>query len=164
MIIFILFCIFILFVFVVLIGAPYVPTLGTQQREALQLLKLKKGQTVLDLGSGDGRFLREAAKQGYKAVGIEANPLLVIISYIACLPYRNQVTVKWGNMWTKQWPPVDGVYVFLHTRFMQKLDKKLEQQYSGKNVNVVSYAFEIPGKKVVKSKNGLFLYKYGNAN
>jgi hypothetical protein len=114
----------------------------------------------MDLGSGDGRFLREAAKQGYKAVGIEANPILVCVSYIVCLPYRSHVTILWGNMWTKKWPKVDAVYVFLHTRFMQKLDKKLEQQYSGKNVNVVSYAFEIPGKKVVKTENGLFLYKY----
>jgi 16S rRNA A1518/A1519 N6-dimethyltransferase RsmA/KsgA/DIM1 with predicted DNA glycosylase/AP lyase activity len=155
-----LICVFILFVFVVLIGAPYLPTLGSQQRSALQLLTLKKGQTVMDLGSGDGRFLREAAKQGYKAVGIEANPILVCVSYIVCLPYRSNVTILWGNMWTKKWPKVDAVYVFLHTRFMQKLDKKLEQQYSGKNVNVVSYAFEIPGKKVVKTENGLFLYKY----
>jgi SAM-dependent methyltransferase len=110
---------------VVLIGAPYVPTLASQQREAIQLLSLQKGKTILDLGSGDGRFLREAARQGYYAVGIEANPILVIISYLVCLPYRKRVRIIWGNMWRVKWPPADGLYVFLHTRFMSRLDKKI---------------------------------------
>lgn len=149
-----------LFGFVVAIGAPYVPTLASQQRDALRLLQLQKGETVLDLGSGDGRFLRAAAQQGYNAVGIEANPLLVIVSYIVCLPYRKRVRVIWGDMWRVQWPEVQGIYVFLHTRFMKRLDKKITQKYSSKKVNVVSYAFEIPGKSVVKKQNALYLYHY----
>lgn len=149
-----------LFGFVIIIGAPYVPTLASQQREALKLLDLEKGQTVLDLGSGDGRFLREAARQGYQAVGIEANPLLVLVSLIICLPYRKNVRIIWGDMWHANWPKADGIYVFMHTRFMKKLDNKIIQQCSGKNINVVSYAFEIPGKNVVKKHKGLFLYRY----
>ncbi len=149
-----------LFGFVIFIGAPYVPTLATQQRQALKLMDLEKGQTVLDLGSGDGRFLREAARQGYRAVGIEANPLLVLVSLIICLPYRKNVRIIWGDMWRTKWPKVDGIYVFLHTRFMKKLDNKIIQQYSGKNINVVSYAFEMPDRKIVKKQKGLYLYRY----
>jgi SAM-dependent methyltransferase len=149
-----------LFGFVVLIGAPYVPTLASQQREALQLLGLQKGQTILDLGSGDGRLLREAARQGYRAVGIEANPVLVLVSIIICLPYRKRVRIIWGDMWRVKWPATDGIYVFLHTRFMKKLDNKIIQQYSSKKINVVSYAFEIPGRKAVKRAKGLYLYVY----
>ncbi len=149
-----------MFGFVIFIGAPYVPTLATQQRQALKLMDLEKGQTVLDLGSGDGRFLREAARQGYRAVGIEANPLLVLVSLIICLPYRKNVRIIWGDMWRTKWPKVDGIYVFLHTRFMKKLDNKIIQQYSGKNINVVSYAFEMPDRKIVKKQKGLYLYRY----
>ena len=157
---FVVFIVLLLFGFVIIIGAPYVPTLASQQREAIRLLSLKKGQTILDLGSGDGRFLREAARQGYYAVGIEANPLLVLISYIVCLPHRKNVRIIWGNMWLVEWPSVDGIYVFLHTRFMKKLDNKIMQQYSSKNINVVSYAFKIPDRKIAKTKKGLYLYKY----
>lgn len=160
MLFFVAILVLLLFGLVVFIGAPYVPTLATQQRDALELLALQKGQTVLDLGSGDGRFLRESARQGYQAVGIEANPLLVVVAYIVCLPYRKQVRIIWGDMWRTEWPQAEGIYVFLHTRFMKKLDKKIVQKYSGKKINVVSYAFEIPNKKVVKKLNGLFLYKY----
>lgn len=145
---------------VILIGAPYLPTLSSQQRAALKLLDLHPGKTVLDLGSGDGRFLREAARQGYKAVGIEANPLLVLVSMLVCLQYRQNVHIIWGNMWHGKWPSADGIYTFLHSRYMKKLDKKITQEYNGKNVNVVSYAFKIPGKKVVKKQKGLFLYRY----
>lgn len=144
---------------VVFIGAPYLPTLKVQQERALDLLDLKPGQTVIDLGSGDGRFLLAAAKRDLNAVGIEANPLLVVVSYLLTFKYRNKVKIKWGNIWGS-WPQADGIYVFLHTRFMSKLHKKITQQYTGKKVKVVSYAFEITDMKPVKSKNGLFLYKY----
>ena len=39
----------------VLFGPPYLPTLAPNLKTALDLLDLKSGQTVLDLGSGDGR-------------------------------------------------------------------------------------------------------------
>ncbi len=37
------------FGFVVAFGAPYLPTLGKQQQQALELLGLKPGQTMLEL-------------------------------------------------------------------------------------------------------------------
>jgi precorrin-6B methylase 2 len=72
------------FQFVVLfLGAPYVPTLHKQREIALDLLKLKPGQTLIDLGCGDGAMLIEAAKRGIKVVGYEINPLLVFIAWAA---------------------------------------------------------------------------------
>lgn len=158
--IYLLFILLLSFGLVVLIGAPYVPTLRKQQEEALDLMKLKKGQTVLDLGCGDGRFLLAAAKRDINAVGIEVNPFLVIVAYFVTFKYRKLVTVKWGNMWRGDWPATDGIYVFLHTRFMSRLHNKITQSYKGKKVIVVSYAFEITDVKPVKSKDGLFMYKY----
>ena len=44
----------------------------------LGLAKVKKGDTVYDLGSGDGRVVIAAAKEfGVKAVGFEMDPDLV---------------------------------------------------------------------------------------
>jgi DNA modification methylase len=62
---------------VILRGAPYVPTLDPQARAALELLDLKPGQTLLELGSGDGKILVVAARAGLHVVGIELNPFLV---------------------------------------------------------------------------------------
>jgi len=148
-----------LFGMVVLFGAPYLPTLSVQTELGLDMLGLKPGQTLLELGSGDGRVLRVAAKRGLQVIGYELNPLLVIISYIVTWKYRRQVKIIWGNYWLKNWPQADGIYVFLLNKYMPKLDTKIVQQY-GKNVKLVSFAFKIPGRKPVKAEKGIFLYQY----
>lgn len=145
---------------VLLFGAPYLPTLKTQQQQALQLLSLAPGQTLLELGSGDGRMLRAAAKQGINAVGYELNPILFVISWLLALPYGNKIRIRFGNFWSDQWPETDGIYVFLLDKYMNKLDKKIIQQYHSKNIKLVSYTFKIPGKKPTKTQGALYLYTY----
>lgn len=148
-----------LFSFVVLFGAPYLPTLKPQIDSAFDLLDLKSGQTILELGSGDGRVLRAAAQRGLNAVGYELNPLLVLVSLAVTWRYRNQVKIVWGNFWTKQWPPSDGIFVFLLDRYMVKLDNKITSS-KHRPKKLVSFAFKIPGKKPTKTRNALYLYTY----
>lgn len=148
-----------LFSFVILFGAPFLPTLSSRKEEALDLLDLKPGQTMLELGSGDGRMLRAAAERGVTAIGYELNPLLVLWSRLINWKYRKNITVHWGNYWRHTLPATDGIYVFLLNPFMEKLDKKITQEIR-KDVKIVSFAFAIPGKKTVKELNGMMLYKY----
>lgn len=143
---------------VVFFGAPYLPTLNNQKIAALELLSLKPGQTLIEAGSGDGRVLKAAAERGLYAVGYELNPLLVIISWFVTMKHRDKVRIVWGNYWSKNWKEADGVYVFLYTKYMKKLDDKLSKL--GKSVKLVSVIYRIPGKKPVKEKNGVFLYQY----
>ncbi len=150
---------FIAFTFVIAFGAPFLPTLKARVPEALDLIDLKPGETLLELGSGDGRVLLAAAKRNINAVGYELNPLLVIYSWLLTLRYRKNVKIIWGNYWNRQWPKSNGIFVFLLQPYMSKLDKKLVQQYDYKG-RVVSFAFTIPDKKPSKEKNGLYLYKY----
>lgn len=148
-----------LFGFVVLFGAPYLPTLTRQTEAAFELLDLKPGQTLIELGSGDGKVLVAAAKRGISAVGYELNPLLVLISIGMTWRYRDKVKVIWGNFWWHKWPEADAIFTFLLPRYMKKLDKKITQ-YKHKPVKLVSFAFSIPGKKVVAQREGLFVYEY----
>ena len=148
------------FGFVIIFGAPYLPTMKQQQLQALELLDLKPGQTMLELGSGDGRMLIAAARQGIKSVGYELNPILFIVSKIICFKYRKFVKIYYGNFWYKKWPKAEGIFVFLHPRFMKKLDSAVKEQYASQSVKLVSYAFKIPGQKPLKTKNALYLYKY----
>ena len=156
----IIFLVLLCFSFVILFGAPYLPTLNKQQQDALDLLNLQPGQTMLELGSGDRRMLLAAAKRGIYATGYELNPILVVISYVVTWQYRKLITIRLGNVWQAQWPPTDGIYVFLLEKFMKRLDKNITQIYDGKNVKVVSYTFKIPGKTPVKTKDALYLYEY----
>lgn len=144
---------------VILFGAPYVPTLSKSRKAAFELLDLKKGQTILEPGCGDGRILVEAAKRGLNAVGIELNPLLYLTSLVLTFRYRKQVKVIWGNFWTRDWPETDGVFVFLLDKYMDKFDNKIKSSQKTPT-KIASFAFKIPGKKPVKEKNGVFLYEY----
>jgi len=153
------FILILIFGSVILFGAPYLPTLKNQIDSIFELLDLRKGQTMIELGSGDGRILLEAGKRGIKAIGYELNPILVMYSRIKVYKYRGTVKVIWGNYWVKDWPETDGIFVFLLDRYMQRLNKKVIHKYS-KPINLVSFAFKIPDRKIDSSKKGLFLYKY----
>lgn len=141
---------------VMLVGAPYVPTLRPQTTAALELLDLRPGQTLLELGSGDGTVLVAAAQAGLCVIGIELNPFLVAVSWLRTRKYRRQVRIIWGNLWWVRWPACDGVFVFLLGRFMPKLDRRMQQIKKP----LASFAFRIPGREIIAERAGVFLYKY----
>ena len=72
---------------------PYDPTVGQQGKDVvwvptsdalvetmLNMAQLKPEDTLIDLGSGDGRTVIAAAKRGATALGIEYNPDMVALS------------------------------------------------------------------------------------
>ncbi len=147
------------FFYVVLFGAPYLPTFSHQINVALDLMNLDSGATVLDLGCGDGRFLREAARQNLKVIGYEINPILYLVAFLSTRRYGKNVKIVFGNYWQLKLPPSDGIFVFLLPKFMTKLDNKM-LNYKYKPVKLVTFAFEVPSRKVIKSKDNVFLYQY----
>jgi hypothetical protein len=144
---------------VVLSGAPYLPTLHRQRHIALELLNLKKGQMLVDLGCGDGSILLAAARQGLVAVGYEINPLLAGFVWLRTRPYRRQVRVVWGSFWRADISQADGVFVFLIENKMAKLDRFISRQVI-KPLKVVSHGFTIPGRRPLRQREALFLYHY----
>lgn len=150
----------IVFGVVILVGPPYLPTLSKQINTALDLMDLKPGQTLLELGAGDGRVMKAAAERGLNVVGIEINPFLVIIARIRCWRYRKQVSIIWDDMWKAHWPQADGIFTFMIQRQMERLDKKIVAWHE-KPVMLASFAFHIPHKAPTSKYNGIFLYKYG---
>jgi len=60
------------------LDTPYVPTPQVVVDRMLELARVKPGETVIDLGSGDGRIMIEAASRyGARGFGVELDPLLV---------------------------------------------------------------------------------------
>ncbi|HVX58696.1 MAG TPA: hypothetical protein VG964_03080, partial [Candidatus Saccharimonadales bacterium] len=125
---------------------------------ALDMLDLKPGQTLYDLGCGDGRMLKAAAKAGLNAVGYEMSPMLVLIARIVNFRYRRQVKVIMGNYWNADISAADGIFVFLLDKYMARLDKKVTAL--NKPIKVASYTFQIPGKKPIRKENAVYLYSY----
>ena len=149
---------FFMFSFVLLFGAPYLPTLTKQVDTAVELAGLSPGDTILELGCGDGRVLLRAARHGLNAVGYEINPILFLVAYLRTRRYAKQISVIYGNFWNKHWPAADAVYVFLLPRLMPKLEFKVKQESLVKP-RVISFAFQFPGIKPKSVKDGVFLYE-----
>lgn len=60
------------------LDTPYVPTPQVVVDRMLELARVKPGETVIDLGSGDGRIMIEAASRyGARGFGVELDPFLV---------------------------------------------------------------------------------------
>lgn len=142
-----------------LFGAPFLPTHNPQVLVAFELIKLKKGQTLLELGSGDGRVLLEAARRGIYSIGYELNPFLVLYSKLITWKYRKYIKIVWGNFWHKTLPASDGIFIFLLEPYMKKVDAKIEAE-AKKPQKMVSYAFGVADRKPVRVKSGMHLYHY----
>lgn len=145
-------------------GAPLVPSKKPTALRMIELLKIKPGEIVYDLGSGDGRLLILAAKQGAIAVGIEINPYAVLWSRFMAwrAGVSSQVSVKWGNYWWVDLSKADKISVYLLPNFMKKLSGKLQKEVK-KGTLIASNAFSIPELKLIKQeeigKERVYLYK-----
>merc|ERR1719378_1654001 len=64
---------------------PFVPATTTQLSNVNKALqgRLNLTPTLVDIGSGDGRIVLQAAKQGFKAHGVELNRWLVYYSRLS---------------------------------------------------------------------------------
>ena len=144
---------------VIFFGAPYIPTLKKQQRQAIKLINLKKGQVFVDLGCGDGGLLILAAERGWKVIGYELNPFLALVAWARTRRFGRQVKVKFGSFWRADLSSADGVFVFLIGHYMAKLDSLISNQ-PHKRLKVVSNAFAIPRRKLIKKRGAMFLYQY----
>src|SRR5213592_4673702 len=56
---------------------PYVQTPMEIVERMLRMAEVRQGDSVIDLGSGDGRIVIEAAKRGARGLGVDLDPGLV---------------------------------------------------------------------------------------
>ncbi|KAK2533482.1 Fam173a [Columba guinea] len=106
---------------------PYVPSSPQQVANTLALLRGRSGKTV-DLGSGDGRIVVEAYKQGLRpAVGFELNPWLWHLSNYRAWKagYHGKVSFLKKDLWKVNLSDCYNVIVFLAPSVKPPLAAKL---------------------------------------
>jgi ubiquinone/menaquinone biosynthesis C-methylase UbiE len=129
--------------------APYIPSPQIIVDKMLEAARVKPGEMVYDLGSGDGRIIITAAqKYKAKAVGVELSRDLCLAAEerVKALGLQNRVKVVHGNLLNVDLSPADVVTLYLLTSSNDRLKPNLEK-YLKPGARVVSNDFEIRGWK-----------------
>ncbi len=144
-------------------GAPYSPTRMEKVHNMLNLASLKPGESIYDLGCGDGRILITAARHfNAQAVGIEIDPFRYLWCQIliTILGLRKKVRVHYGDLFTMDISGADVVVCYLLQKTNDKLEDKLKRELQS-NSRIVSNKFLFFGLPVIHqdSDQGIYVYK-----
>jgi hypothetical protein len=143
---------------------PYMATPKDKVARALKYLHTKHYSThnnhnytsckrplFVDLGSGDGETLYQAADVGYRAVGYELNFTMWFLSSIRRMTWhsshRAHTTIHYGNFFYTKLPhETNVVMMFGVTPLMKKFSAKLHQELKVGG-HIMSYRFELPTRE-----------------
>lgn len=150
-----------------LFGAlPWLPTSPRRVNALLDSLPagvVAPGRAFIDLGSGDGVAVIEAAKRGMRGVGVELNPTLVALS-------RLNAARAGGGVWSRTRFGVadlfrtsvseyDVIMVFGVIPMMPRLAAKLDAELV-RDTYVASHKFPLPGwdRRLSHVVDDIFVY------
>ena len=125
--------------------APYVPSPQEVIDRMLEVAQARQGDTVIDVGCGDGRILITAVQKfKARAVGIEIDPKIAAQASdtILKLGLQNKARVVRADVFDADLSQADVVTLYLTTSFNEKLRPKFEQSLK-------------PGTRVVSPDYGI---------
>lgn len=119
----------------------------------LEMAKLKPGETLYDLGCGDGRILIAAADRYHvHAVGIEISENLAKTASdkVKKAGLQNEIKILHGDFMQADLSAANVVTLYLATTANDTLRPNLER-YLRPSTRVVSYDYPIPGWKPIET-------------
>lgn len=131
------------------LSAPQVASPLTQVDRMLDAAALKSGETLYDLGCGDGRILIAAVQKYHaKAVGVELLPTKVSEARdsIQRNGLQDMASVIEGDARDVDLTKADVITLYMSTDFNDELKPRLEKSLHA-GARVVSFEYPIPGWK-----------------
>lgn len=153
--------IFLLFMYALFFGGPYAPVADNRILTMIKLLKVKKGEKLVDLGSGDGRIVIAFAKLGIESHGYEINPVLVAWSRykIRRAGLEKLAFIHFSDYWQQNFSKFSVVTLFTSPLVIGRVGRKAKRELKPGS-RLVSNSFKLPGMKYVKEENRVYLYKF----
>jgi len=121
----------------------------------LTVAEVKLGETLYDLGCGDGRVAIMAAQEfGANAIGVEMREDLAkqAMGKVTELGLEDRVKIVQGDMFKIDLSQADVVTLYLTTSANDKVKPKLESELKP-GARVVSHDYEILGWRPIKIDN-----------
>lgn len=126
--------------------APFVASPLAVVRVMLKYAGLKSGETLYDLGSGDGRIVLMAAKEfGANAVGVELNKRLMEegVKKSEAIEVGGKTNFIHGDIFDADLSQADVITMYLTTGANDKVRPKLEDELKP-GARIVTHDFSIP--------------------
>jgi len=144
-------------------GAPWHPLRPSTLRRILEFAEIQPGETIVDLGSGDGRVLIAAAKDfGARGEGVEIDPIKVWFSrWLAKRAgVQDRVHIVRGNLFDFDFSQADVLFLYLTHQALDRLTKDRVDRLKP-SARIVSFRFCLRGLQPDKidPKKTLFLYR-----
>ena len=121
--------------------AVWVPTDATLVEKMLDMAKVTPKDVVMDLGSGDGRNVIAAAKRGARALGVEYNNDLVLLSnrLAAEAGVADKAKFVQGDMYAADISQATVLALFLLTENMDRMVPKFLAMKPGSRIVVNTF-------------------------
>ncbi len=127
----------------------YVPTPMRVVRRMLEMAEIQPGETVYDLGSGDGRIVISAVRNyGARGVAIEIDRERIELARRRAGPLLERIAFRRQNVFKVDLRPADVVMIYLTSLLNYHLLRRLERMKRG--ARVISHNFELPGMAAYK--------------
>ena len=143
-------------------GAPWHPTSAANIRRALELCEAKPGESLYDLGCGDGRVLIAGAKEfGLNGVGLEIDPLKAWIAKwrVRRAGLSDRIRIHRKNVHDFEYGQADILFIYLTHQALDRLS--IPNKQMKREVRIVCYRFCLKGVTPDRASTDetLFLYR-----
>ncbi len=144
-------------------GGAWSPTPMGIVNQMLDMAQFKEGETLFDLGAGDGRVVvRAASAHPINAVGVEIDPFkcFLLKTRVRFKGLCSRVKIVKGDFFKVDLSEADVVFLYLspaaHYRLRDKLSREL-----GEGARVVCYRRPMSGWQLeaVSPSRNLYLYR-----
>lgn len=142
----------------IVIAAPFYPSRLKHLEEAFQTQKISLSGNFVDIGAGDGRIARWAAKKGFRSYGVEANPFLTLYARTFNIFTKNKVTHINKNFNDVTFQKYNIVYIYLFPKLMDVLEKKLWEELKPGTI-IIANTFSFKNKKPFATYKRILFYK-----
>lgn len=129
----------------------FVPTPMAAVERMVAMAELKPGETVYDLGCGDGRIVVAAARRhAVKAIGVDINPERVqeSLAKVREAGLGHRVSIRHADVFTLDLSDADVVFLYLTPRLNERLMPQLRKLKRG--ARIISYEFDMGNAKPVE--------------
>ena len=140
-------------------GSPYAPTKASRMAAVFAFAQSHPGDLLVDLGSGNGGVLIEAARRGIRARGVEINPFWVWYSRLRIRWHglSHLAAVVRGDMFVHPIPDADIIFLFLVPGAMARLSGRLRHE-AKQGTRIIANRFALPGWTPHKEQDMMLLY------